>query len=342
VDVWIDIDNPPQVQYLLPLKAAFESAGARILVTARDHTITQELLRARNVEFHSVGTAFGPRKIEKVKGLLDRSRQLLSLVKDVGRPQLLLAASRSAPLVARRLRIPSFNITDYEFVNLTVFRLTRTYILHPEVIPAEAFLRRGIRKDRLIPFSGVKEDITFSTVDTTNGSVHDFGIGDGLTRVLFRPPAEQSHYYNRDSTALALALLEYLARREDVVVVFTPRYASQTAYLHRYAWKNEPVDLRRPVPFLELLKAVDAVVSSGGTMVREAAYLGIPAYSILRSRLGSVDRYLESLGRLGLVAAPRDFDRMTLQRGFRRPPMSPKPELLRGLVALMLERSRGG
>ena len=159
--------------------------------------------------------------------------------------------------------------------------------------------------------------------------------------MLFRPPAEQSHYYKRDSTVLALALLEYLARRDDVVVVFAPRYSSQTAYLRRYVWKNEPIDLRRPVPFLQLLKAVDAVVSSGGTMVREAAYLGIPAYSILRSHLGSVDRYLESIGRLGLVAAPGDFERMTLRRGLRRPPMRRKPELLQELVQSMLERTPG-
>ena len=40
-------------------------------------------------------------------------------------------------------------------------------------------------------------------------------------------------------------------------------------------------------------------------MLREAAYLGVPAYSILRSAIGSVDRYLESIGRLRILSTAR-------------------------------------
>ena len=52
----------------------------------------------------------------------------------------------------------------------------------------------------------------------------------------------------------------------------------------------------KAVPFVPLLKAVDLVICSGGTMLREAAYLGVPAYSIFKSRIGGVDRYLASIG----------------------------------------------
>ena len=47
--VWIDIDNPPQVQYLLPFRRAFEERGFDVVVTARDYGITLELLRDRGV-----------------------------------------------------------------------------------------------------------------------------------------------------------------------------------------------------------------------------------------------------------------------------------------------------
>ena len=339
MDVWIDIENPPQVQYLLPFRAAFENAGADVVVTARDHTVTLDLLRTQQTDFHSVGTAFGRRKVQKVRGLLDRSRQLLSLFDELGRPRLLLAASRPAAVAARRLGIPSFVISDYEYASLVIYRLTGSYILHPEVIDADAFLRRGIRPDRLIAFSGLKEDITFSTIDIENCPAHDFGIKEEGAKVLFRPPAEDSHYYKHGSGVLALALLDHLSQRNDVVVIFTPRHPRQTEYLKRFTWKNRPIDLSRPIPFVPLLKAVDAVVSSGGTMIREAAYLGIPAYSILRSRIGGLDRHLESLGRIRVLSSPEDFDEITFRNGSRRPPMTRNSRILPDLVELMLERT---
>jgi predicted glycosyltransferase len=70
--------------------------------------------------------------------------------------------------------------------------------------------------------------------------------------------------------------------------------------------------LLEAAPFVALLKAVDAVVSAGGTMAREAAYLGVPAYSIFRSCMGAVDRHLELLGRLSLLRSPEDFSRLDL------------------------------
>jgi uncharacterized protein len=339
VDVWIDIENPPQVQYLLPFRAAFENAGADVVVTARDHTVTLDLLRTQQIDFHSVGTAFGRRKVQKVRGLLDRSRRLLSLFDELGTPRLLLAVSRPAAVAARRLGIPSFVISDYEHASLAVYRLTGSYILHPEVIPADAFLRRGIRPDRLIAFPGLKEDITFSTINLENCPAHDFGIKEGDAKVLFRPPAEDSHYYKNASGVLALALLDHLSQRNDAVVIFTPRHARQSEYLKRFTWKNRPIDLSRPIPFVPLLKAVDAVVSSGGTMIREAAYLGIPAYSILRSGIGGVDRHLESLGRVRVLSSPEDFDEITFRNGSRRPPMTRNSRILPDLVELMLERT---
>jgi uncharacterized protein len=51
----------------------------------------------------------------------------------------------------------------------------------------------------------------------------------------------------------------------------------------------------------------DLVVSGGGTMNREAAALGVPAYSILGGKVGAVDRALERAGQLTIVQSPKDF-----------------------------------
>ena len=58
-------------------------------------------------------------------------------------------------------------------------------------------------------------------------------------------------------------------------------------------------------------------------MLREAAYLGLPAYSIFRSEIGQVDQYLESIGRLAIVDSPASFDRIAIERRRLEPLMTP-------------------
>jgi hypothetical protein len=92
------------------------------------------------------------------------------------------------------------------------------------------------------------------------------------------------------------------------------------------------------VPFVSLLKAVDLVISSGGTMLREAAFLGVPAYSILRSQIGQVDRYLETLGRLTILESAEDLSLVQGQRN-ELDPLPSSPDLLATLVDLIVERA---
>ena len=57
-------------------------------------------------------------------------------------------------------------------------------------------------------------------------------------------------------------------------------------------------------------------------MLREAAYLGVPAYSVFQGKIGAVDRHLASIGRLTLLNDEADFEQIRVQR---RPPLSPLP-----------------
>src|SRR5947199_9405367 len=58
---------------------------------------------------------------------------------------------------------------------------------------------------------------------------------------------------------------------------------------------------------LNLIWYSDLVISGGGTMNREAAALGVPVYSIFRGKIGAVDRYLSSTGRLVLIESVEDL-----------------------------------
>ena len=299
---WIDIENPPQVQYLLPFRDAFLARGADVTVTARDYGFALDLLRDRGVPVHAVGSTFGASRWRKVTGTWRRSSGLVGVAREQGRPDFVLCSGRPAVIAARRMRIPSFVVEDYEHSHLRLYGLLRTTVLHTEAIDQDVLVSNGLRREQLVPFRGIKEDISFAGIDLDAVEPYPLpGVDERLVRVLFRPPAEQSHYYRSESLALSLATLDELARRPDVVVLFTPRAREQVAYLEGRSFAHPPVLLDRPVPFVPLLKSVDAVISSGGTMLREAAYLGVPAVSILRSDIGGVDRYLESLGRLKIV-----------------------------------------
>ena len=340
--VWIDIDNPPQVQYLLPFKRAFEEAGHTAVVTARDYGITLQLL-ARAWRRAPASSAARRAPVARARrrprfGARTRSRGCSAAD---ARPDLVVTASRAAALAGRRFGKPVFTFIDYEYVDLTVPRRTGSYVVFPDAIDAAVFEQKGFDSRRLIGYSGLKESISFADIDL--GSIAPFDFGDAATgapRLLFRPPAERAHYYDPESGDLSGALLARLASRDDVQLVLTPRYAHQAAYLDAHDWALQPIVLLEPVPFVSLLSAVDAVMSSGGTMLREAAYLGIPAYSIFRSELGAVDRHLQAAGRLHFVERAADLDSIVFaQAGPLTPAFPSGRALVDHLVEEMVERA---
>ena len=240
--------------------------------------------------------------------------------------------------------MPSFQFTDYEHSNSTIARRSATYLLYPDVISTPTLRALGYREDRLLPFPGLKEAISFAGVDIGAAQTYVLpqpGIEDRRT-ILFRPPSERAHYFVRESLSLALDLLEQLADRDDVVVIFAPRYPSQIEHVERLSWKIQPVILDEGIPFVSLLKALDGVISSGGTMLREAAFLGIPAFSILQSEIGQVDRYLESIGRLTVLSSADDFKHVSFVRATLDPLPSRAADIVGTVVEMILTRAAAG
>jgi predicted glycosyltransferase len=70
-------------------------------------------------------------------------------------------------------------------------------------------------------------------------------------------------------------------------------------------------------------------------MLREAAYLGVPAISIFRSESGAVDRLLEQRGAVRFVTRVSDLDAVDWRVGSREPRVDHHPEILDELAELM-------
>lgn len=338
--VWIDIDNPAQVQYLLRFQAAFTKLGAEVLVTARNTGMTADLISGHGGAAQIVGGEFGRSKFRKAVGTAGRAVGLAAVCRMWGRPATVISSSRATALACLWMGISQFALIDYEHVNLSVYRQTGCHVIHPDVIPVEFFLQRGFKRSQLMPFRGLKEDISFSTVALP--SMHLEPNRGQVVRILVRPPAEQSHYYVNESGTVTREVLNFLSARSDTQVLFSPRHPWQRAYLDGQPWVLDPVLIGEAVPFLELLSRADAVVSAGGTMLREAAYLGIPAFSTFRGVPGAVDLHLETQGRLNFIRSSQDFDRLLPTSLVRRPPMESDPGLLGDLVRRIMAASSKG
>ena len=75
---------------------------------------------------------------------------------------------------------------------------------------------------------------------------------------------------------------------------------------------------------LNLIWNSDLVISGGGTMNREAAAMGVPVYSIFRGKIGAVDHFLASEGRLVLLESVSDVT--TKIQAIRREKQMPPPD----------------
>jgi uncharacterized protein len=130
-------------------------------------------------------------------------------------------------------------------------------------------------------------------------------------------------YHRGASTELFAATLRRLLAAPGVQTVVLPRSAAQREALAGTA----AVVPARPVDGPSLVAAADLVVSAGGTMNREAAALGVPAYTPFAARLGAVDAALIGEGRLHRLRAPEDVRLERRPRG-GRPPLRDPEDLL--------------
>ena len=98
-------------------------------------------------------------------------------------------------------------------------------------------------------------------------------------------------------------------------MLFLPRYADDWSELRALAATHPHIQLPQGALLgRDLLLKASLVISGGGTMVREAAVLGIPAASFFGGSVGGVDHALAQMGRLTLMRSCEDVDRLALPK----------------------------
>jgi hypothetical protein len=241
---------------------------------------------------------------------LYRTGQLYAFARNRGFELAICHGSRAQMLAATLLRIPVILMFDYEGskgIPLADHFLNIRRCLVPEALENSHLANKGIDLNKVYKYPGIKEDVYLFDFRPDPDALRLLGLDPAKVIVVMRPPASQAHYHNPKADTIYEALLRRFAREADTQVVLLARTAQQKELaVSIYRQGRGVLTLPEAVlNGLDLLWQADLVISGGGTMVREGAGLGVPAYSIFCGPTPDVDRYLVSQGRLTFV---RDVD----------------------------------
>jgi uncharacterized protein len=307
--IWIDLENSPHVPFFKPIIEELESRGHKVILTARDCFQVCDLADLFHMNYKRIGRHYGKHKLAKMLGLGMRVLQMTPQAV-FQRPDLCLShGSRSQIIVSSALKIPNMIIFDYEHTTWVRWMIP-TWVMAPEVLSEASICAKGVRKEQLLRYPGIKEDVYAPSFKPDPSLRQRLGINGTDLIVTIRPPATEAHYHNPEAETLLTAVIELLGAHPDVRVVVVPRTPKQGAELRaQFPQLFERKQVMIPdhvVDGLDLIWCSDFVISGGGTMNREAAALNVPVYSIFRGTIGAVDHYLEAQGRLVLLESVAD------------------------------------
>jgi uncharacterized protein len=321
--VWIDLENSPHVPFFLPIIRELERRGCDVVLTARDCFQVCELADMAGLKYRTIGRHYGKNRIAKLMGLGIRVLELVPFVLRE-RPSLSLShGSRSLITLSALIGLPNVTLTDYEHADLRVNKWLgskkKKWIMIPEVVSADKYLKNGMLPDQVLHYPGIKEDVYVPFFRPEPSVKQTLGLSTAKVIVTLRPPATEAHYHNPESEKLLAAVFQLLKQHPEVKTILLPRTPHQEAGIR----KAEP-DLfaqgkmivpEHAIDGLDLIWHSDVVISGGGTMNREAAALGVPVYSLFRGKLGAVDKDLARQGKLVLLQSERDVrDKLKLVR----------------------------
>lgn len=326
--IWIDLDNSPHVPLFIPIISHYRQKGVDVILTARDHSQTIELLGLAGLdgEFTVIGRHSGPSRFAKARGLIKRARALATHIRKQKRVDRIAVAvshgSRSMVLAAWWMRIPVLTMYDYEFTETRIFNTLSDRVCVPEAVPDDVLDQIGLSRAKRSKYQGIKEELYVREFEPEPGFreklLDEHDVRQSNVVVVLRPPATTANYHAKKGELLLDAIMRRLLDEPDAFTIIVPRthgQADEIADLIKQMRKRgKYVVLDNAVRGLDLLSAADLVISGGGTMNREAVLLGIPVYSIFAGRQGALDAKMEKEGLINFVRTPADVEKIELRR----------------------------
>lgn len=329
--IWIDLDNSPHVPLFAPIIKHYREKGVEVILTARDHSQTIELLDLHGFAgtYTVVGSHYGKSKFHKVRGLLVRAKQLASHINKQPVSVVVSHGSRSMVLAAKCMKIPVLTMYDYEFTETRIFNRFSDIVLVPDRIPDDVLDEINLPAAKRKRYPGIKEELYVKDLvpvpDFRARFLNKHGANENAILVVLRPPATTANYHSEKSEVLLDDILHLLLNANNVFTAVVPRTDEQADNL-RVSIANVPDSagqfaiLDEAIDGLQLAYASDLLISGGGTMNREAALLGVPVYSIFAGRQGALDRQMEAEGLITFIRDARDLSKIRLEHCDRQKP----------------------
>jgi uncharacterized protein len=306
VKIWVDLTNSAHVVVLRPLVELLEAGGHEVTLTARPLSHTTELLDDWGHPYTVIGHHGGAGKLGKALAAASRVAQAFGFARGKNFDYGLAHGSTDLPPVGRVLGIPNTTMFDYEWARLQheVNCRLATRVLVPDAIPADRLAVYGARPPKLVQYPGLKEEYYLSDFEPDPAVLAELGLDPARVIAVVRTAPSYALYLGGSENELVPPLLRRLLDEGAQVVVL-----ARTDEQRRALRDVDPalVVPERAVDGRSLAGLADLVVSAGGTMIREAAVLGTPVWSIFEGRLGAVDEQLEREGRIRFPREPADL-----------------------------------
>ena len=304
--IWVDLTNPAHVVVLRPLVELLEADEHDVTLTARPLSHTTELLDDWGHPYTAIGHHGGASRVGKALAAGSRTAQAFAYARGKRFDYGLAHGSTDLPPVGRLLRIPNTTMFDYEWARLQHELNCRlaTRVLVPDAIPAERLEPYGARPPKLVQYPGLKEEYYLGDFKPDESVLGELGLDPSGIIAVVRTAPSYALYLGGSENELLPRVLRRLLDEEAQVVVLA-RTDDQRRALREL--DGSLIVPEHAVDGRSLAALADLVVSAGGTMIREAAVLGTPVWSIFEGRLGAVDELLIAQGRVHFLRDPGEL-----------------------------------
>ena len=270
--IWFDILTPKQILFFDPMIRQLRKRNS-VMCTTRNYREVNELSKLKNMKLIIVGKHGGNTKYGKLNASLKRSVSLGLLVEKFKPDVLVSFCSPEASRIGFGLGVRHYAFCDSPHAE-AVMKLSIPYVdklLIPWIISKNEFTKYGIKPENII---------TYKAIDASSIVRNSIRVKQQKNKkktILIRVEEEHAAYVQKNNHTIQI--IQRIAENfPEHSILVLPRYKSQIEIL-RKTMKGSIKILNKVVIGSELLQKVDIFVGSGGTMIAEAALLGIPTIS---------------------------------------------------------------
>ncbi|MBS7657629.1 MAG: DUF354 domain-containing protein [Candidatus Bathyarchaeia archaeon] len=293
--VWIDILTPKQALFFMELSSKFEEQGHQVITTTRRYREVNQLLSIKGLKAKVIGEHGGRKLFKKLISSAERIIKLATLIKKVSPDIAISFSSIEASRVSFGLNIPHYCVSDSphaEAASKLTVPLSKK-LFTPFVIPKNVWSKYGIPKENIIHYRALDPIVWLKNFKVDENVLSMLNINKNEPVVTVRPEEAFAAYLNKNlKETLIVEVVKLLTKKINAQIVVLPRYKEQISFFKRKLKEKNVKVVDKVVDGASLLASSSVFIGAGGTMIAEAALIGIPTISCFPSKPTYVEKFL--------------------------------------------------